>query len=239
MSHQKQPMAVVSGGSRGIGRALVDVFLRENIPVVTASRSQESLNMLQKDMQVAHPRGTLHTVAADLSAKAGIDALVKQVPLARDVTLILVHNVGTFLPGGIQSGASGVLERLLETNLYSAYFLTRALLPHMLREKDGHIFTICSTASIKAYPQGGAYCISKFALLGFSKVLREELKESNIRVTAVLPGATLTASWQGTTLPSSRFMPAEDVAEAVWNAYGLSSRTNVEELVMRPQLGDI
>jgi len=93
--------------------------------------------------------------------------------------------------------------------------------------------------SIKAYPNGGSYAISKFALLGFSKVLREELKPAGIRVTAILPGATKTASWEGTDLPDSRFMKPEDVAEAVFSAWSLSPHSVVEELLIRPQLGDI
>ena len=89
------------------------------------------------------------------------------------------------------------------------------------------------------YANGGSYCISKFALLGMSKVLREEMKEQNVRVTSILPGATLTASWEGVDLPEERFMKPGDIAESVWSAYQLSDRTVIEELVMRPQLGDI
>ena len=78
-----------------------------------------------------------------------------------------------------------------------------------------------------------------FALLGMSKVLREEMKEHDVRVTSIMPGATLTASWEGVELPEERFMKADDVAETVWNAYVMSKRTVIEEIVMRPQLGDI
>ena len=98
---------------------------------------------------------------------------------------------------------------------------------------------MCSVASIAAYPNGGSYSISKFALYGMSKVLREELKPHGIRVVSVLPGATLTASWTGTDLPPDRFMKPEDVADAVWGAYSLSRNSVVEDIVIRPQLGDI
>jgi short-subunit dehydrogenase len=98
---------------------------------------------------------------------------------------------------------------------------------------------MCSIASIKAYPNGGSYAISKFALLGFSKVLREELKDKGIRVTAILPGATRTSSWDGVDLPDERFMKSEDVAETIFSAYSLSKRSVVEEILIRPQLGDI
>ncbi len=98
---------------------------------------------------------------------------------------------------------------------------------------------MCSTASIIPYTNGGSYCISKFALYGMTKVLREELKEHGVRVTAVLPGATLTASWEGVDLPAERFMKPEDVAQAMFTAWSLSSQAVIEELLIRPQLGDI
>jgi short-subunit dehydrogenase len=109
----------------------------------------------------------------------------------------------------------------------------------MVARKQGHIFNMCSVASIRAYSNGGSYAISKFALLGFSKCLREELKGKGIRVTAVMPGATRTASWDGVNLPDERFMKIEDVAESVYAAFSLSSRSVVEEIIIRPQLGDI
>ena len=103
-----------------------------------------------------------------------------------------------------------------------------------LTQQQGHIINICSIASIIPY---SAYSVSKFALLGYTKVLREELKEKGIRVTAILPGATLTPSWNGVDLPKERFMKAEDIAKAVYNCYELSQYTVVEEMVLRPQLG--
>ena len=90
-----------------------------------------------------------------------------------------------------------------------------------------------------AYENGGSYCISKFALYGMSKVLREELKESKIKVTSVLPGATFTASWEGADIPEERFMKARDVAEMVYSTFKLSPQSVVEDLLIRPQLGDL
>jgi short-subunit dehydrogenase len=121
----------------------------------------------------------------------------------------------------------------------SAYTLTRALLPEMVAARAGHIINMCSTASITAYTNGGSYCITKFALLGFSRVLREELKHHNIRVTQVLPGATLTASWEGVDLPAERFIDAGGLAELIFAIVQARPGTVVEELLVRPQLGDI
>jgi short-subunit dehydrogenase len=109
----------------------------------------------------------------------------------------------------------------------------------MINQKNGHIFNMCSVASLMAYPNGGSYSISKFALLGFSKCLREEMKPFNIKVTSIMPGAVLTDSWAGVDIPEERFMRAEDVAKTIWTAYHLSDSAVIEEIVMRPQKGDI
>ncbi|MDX5431089.1 MAG: SDR family oxidoreductase, partial [Bacteroidota bacterium] len=130
-------------------------------------------------------------------------------------------------------------EKSIQTNLSSAYYLSRALIPAMKGSNHAHLFSVCSTASITAYPNGGSYCISKFALLGMTKVLREELKPDGIAVTAILPGATYTHSWSGSELPESRFMQADHIANVVFQAYQLSPQSVIEELLIRPMQGDI
>ena len=102
-----------------------------------------------------------------------------------------------------------------------------------------HIFNVCSIASLAAYAGSGSYSISKFALLGFSKSLREELKKDRIKVTSIMPGATYTSSWEGVGLPESRFMGAKDVADTIWSAYSLSPSAVIEDIIMRPLEGDI
>jgi short-subunit dehydrogenase len=109
----------------------------------------------------------------------------------------------------------------------------------MIQKGVGHIFNICSIASLNAYANGGSYSISKFALFGFSKNLREELKPKGIKVTSVMPGATLSASWDGFDIDPNRIMEVNDVAEMILAASKLSSMAVVEDIVMRPQLGDL
>ncbi|HEY9257987.1 SDR family oxidoreductase, partial [Chitinophaga sp.] len=135
--------------------------------------------------------------------------------------------------------AEGLLEKLMSVNVYSAYHLTRALLPAMIADRKGHIFNMCSTASYGAYPNGGSYSITKYALLGFTKNLRKELMPHNIRVTAVSPGPTLTASWEGFDAPPDRMMPPEDIASVIWSAWTMAKQTVIEEIQLRPMLGDI
>jgi short-subunit dehydrogenase len=226
---------IISGGSQGIGKALVKKFLREGFNVYTCGRQVEKLTALEQEL--SNP--ALKTWVADLSQKNQVIDFANWILTHEKSIDVLINNAGFFMPGQIQNEEEGVLEAQIEANLYSAYHLTKALLPSFQARKSGHIFTICSTASITAYTAGGSYCISKFALLGFTKVLREELKTQGIKVTAVLPGATLTPAWDGVNLPDSRFIPADDVAETIYSAYQMSPSTVLEEILIRPQLGDI
>lgn len=231
-------MIIVTGGSKGIGKAVIEKFAAEGKEIITCARSKTQLNELKKEVEKKY--GTkLHVQGTDFSKKNDVRKFADFVLEKTEKIDVLVNNVGFFVPGQIQNEPEGTIEKTIETNLFSAYNLTRAFLPKMIEAKSGHIFVICSTASITAYTNGGSYCISKFGLYGMTKVLREELKKDGIRVTAVLPGATRTASWDGTDLPDERFMPAEDVAEMILSAYKVSKRTVVEEILLRPQLGDI
>jgi len=230
--------AIITAGSRGIGRAVVMKFLSEGFQVITCSRSEAKLEALH--LEAGKPsHGQLQTVSADLSSKQGVDGFLEFVNLNTETIDLLVNNAGAFVPGRLSDEPDGVLEGMIDLNLYSAYRVTRGLLSQMIERKKGHIFNMCSVASITPYVTGGSYCITKFALLGFTKVLREEMKEHGIRVTAVLPGATLSDSWEGVDLPEDRFMPASDIADTIFQVYSLSSRTVVEEILLRPQLGDI
>ena len=152
---------------------------------------------------------------------------------------VLINNAGVFKPGEILNEEEGTLEYMINTNLYSAYYLTRFIAPKMVEKGVGHIFNMCSIASLIALPNGGSYTISKFAMLGLSRVLREELKQSGVKVTSILPGATWSDSWSGIDLPKHRLMQAIDVAKQVWAAYDTSDSAVVEEIILRPQLGDL
>jgi short-subunit dehydrogenase len=152
---------------------------------------------------------------------------------------VLINNAGQFLPGSVYNEPEGLLEQMMAVNVYSAYQLTRQLLPAMMDAKQGHIFNLCSIASLQAYANGGSYSISKFALMGFSKNLREELKPYNIKVTAVYPGAVMTDSWGDFDNSQQRIMEANDIAAMIIAATKLSPQAVVEDIVIRPQLGDL
>ncbi|MCR5889592.1 SDR family oxidoreductase [Hymenobacter sp. J193] len=236
-----QKLIVVTGGTKGIGRAVVERFLAAGLPVVTCARSAADLLVLSSELARQYPDTPVYTLAADLSQPEDTQRFVSFVRELEGSVEVLVNNTGGFEPGRLQDEPAdgSQLRRMIDVNLYSAYDVTQGLLPDMIARRHGHIFMLCSTASIMAYTNGGSYCIAKFALYGMTKVLRAELQEHDIRVTAILPGATLTNSWAGADLPAERFMRPQDVAESIFAAYSLSPQAVVEELLMRPQLGDI
>jgi short-subunit dehydrogenase len=232
-------LIVVTGGSKGIGRSVIEKFIRHGFDVATCSRHETELEQLKKDLFKIDAEAKVYYLAADMSNKKEVTAFTDYVSNLKRPVDVLVNNAGFFIPGEIATEPEGTLESMIEANLYSAYYTTRGVVGEMKKVRAGHIFNICSIASIKAYANGGSYAISKFAMLGFSKCLREELKNFNIRVTAVMPGATKTRSWEGADIPDERFMKVEDIAEMIFAANALSLQSVVEEIIIRPQLGDI
>lgn len=231
-------LIVVTGGTKGIGRAIVEKFVLQGFDVATCARNSLELAKLEEHLRKGSSVN-VYSHVADVSDKKQVLSFVNFISSLKRPVDVLVNNAGYFIPGAIATEPDGTLESMIQANLYSAYNTTRGLVGGMKEKKSGHIFNICSIASIKAYSNGGSYAISKFALLGFSKCLREELKDFGIRVTALLPGATKTASWDDSTLPEERFMKVEDIADTIYSAYMLSGRSVVEEIIIRPQLGDI
>jgi len=230
---------LVTGGTKGIGRAIIEKFAADGFDIITCARTEADLKALKIEIEQKYTFSKVFYHATDIADPIAVEAFLSYVRGLKVKIDVLVNNAGVFIPGKIIEEDVNALPFMLDNHVLSAYRITKGLVGEMIRRKTGHIFMLCSTASITPYTNGGSYCIAKFALLGLTKVLREELKPHQVKVTAILPGATLTASWEGVDLPADRFMKAEDVAAAISNAYCMSANTVVEEILIRPQLGDI
>ena len=230
---------IITGASRGLGKAIAEKFAANGYNLFLCSRNEAALRETVMKMNHQYPDVTIRGEAFDLAKKEEARRCARWV-LAQEISIdVLVNNAGQFIPGNVHNEEDGALEKMMDVNLYSAYHLTRELLPPMMTQKKGHIFNICSIASLQAYPNGGAYSISKFALAGFSKNLREEMKPHGVKVTAVYPGATYTDSWAGSGVSPHRIMEAGDIAEMIYTASCLSPQATVEDILLRPQLGDL
>ena len=229
---------IITGASKGLGKAFAEKFAAAGNQLFLCSRNEPLLLATKQMLLEKNTNCKVNIMAIDISKKESAIAFGNYC-LEYGTPDILINNAGSFLPGSIHSEEDGVFEEMLLVNLHSAYHLTRTLLPAMMEAKQGHIFNMCSTASLAAYKNGGSYSISKFALLGFTKNLREELKAFNIKVTAVIPGAVYTDSWSKTDVRPERIMHVDDIANMVYAASLLSPQACVEEIITRPQLGDL
>ena len=230
---------VITGTSQGIGKAIAEKFATEAYNLLLCSKNEKRLLQAAEDISKKNKEVNILAYPADLSDKKQVKEFANWI-LKKNISIdILVNNAGNFLPGSLYEEKEGVLEKMIAMNLYCAYHLTRALLPEMMKKKNGHIFNICSIAALKAYPNGGSYSISKYALMGFSKNLREEMKPYDIKVTTVYPGAVYTSSWEASGIDPKRIMETKDIADSIYLISKLSAQACVEDIVLRPQLGDL
>jgi short-subunit dehydrogenase len=229
---------IITGASKGIGKAIAMKFAAAGHDLFLCSRSASMLSATVKEINNKYPSVNILFLPADLSKKEEVEAFA-DFCLQQSIPAILINNAGVYLPGNTMDEPEGHLEMMMNTNLYSAYHLTRRMLPAMMKNKKGHVFNICSIASINAYTGGGGYSISKFALNGFTKNLRHELKPHGIKVTGVFPGAVFTDSWSNFDNSSKRIMEAADIADMIYAAAMLSPQAVVDEIVITPQLGEL
>jgi len=229
---------IITGASRGLGKAVAEIFAGNGNNLYLTSVNEHRLYATLEELVSNYPKVVIKAKPYDLSKKEQAKAFAEWC-LKNCSPDILVNNAGSFTGADVHNEEDGALEEMIETNLYSAYHLTRAIVPSMIERKTGHIYNMSSIAGLKAYPGGGSYSISKFAMHGFSLNLREELKPYNIKVTTVFPGAAYTDSWASSGIDRKRFMEAEDIAKMIYAASQLSSQACVEEIILRPQLGDI
>ena len=235
---------IITGASKGIGKAIAKAFAAEGASLFLCSRNEVALYNTVAELQTAYPTSSIKAKAVDMSVKEQAKSFGTWVlaeignTTSRKID-ILVNNAGNFIPGSTYQEDEGTLEKMMDINLYSAYHLTRTLLPTMMEAKKAMIVNMCSIASLSAYNNGGSYSISKFALMGFTKNLREELKPSLIKVMGVYPGAVMTDSWGNFDNSTQRIMEASDIANMILAASKLSAQAVVEDIIMRPLLGDL
>jgi NAD(P)-dependent dehydrogenase (short-subunit alcohol dehydrogenase family) len=232
------PIVLVTGASRGIGAAIAREFASETrARLALVSRNTSKLKAVADACRSAG--GNPRFFQCDLTREREVETLAEQVIAQIGLPDVVVNNAGQFSPGAVHETSPTDFRHQIDVNLMSAYHVTHAFLNRMMQRGSGHLFFMASVASIRGYPSGAAYCAAKHGVLGLARALREETKQAGVKVSAVIPGATFTDSWQGTGLPESRFIAPEDVARTVVSAYRLSGRAVVEEILIRPQLGDL
>src|SRR5690606_31521597 len=209
------PAAIITGASKGIGKAIAHLLVSKGFDVGICARTLEDLLALKSSLLQINPNVRIVAESVNVSDEEAVNAFANACLTNFNTIDILVNNAGVFIPGAILDLDTSQLKNTIDVNLMSAFWMTKCIAPQMIHQKAGHIFNMCSVASLQAYPNGGAYSISKYALLGFSENLREELKIYNVKVTAICPGAVYTDSWKSSGVDPNRLMEANDIAESL------------------------
>ena len=230
------PLVLITGASQGIGAAVARAFAARGWRLALVARSEGKLAEVAH--QCAEAGGEARPFVCDVTDDAAVDRMADGV-LAWAVPNVVVNNAGAFVPGGLSETTPEAFREQMDVNVVSAFLFTRAFLAPMLERGSGRVLMMGSVASVRGYAGGVAYGAAKHALLGLARSLREEVKGTGVSVTTLLPGAVRTASWDGTDLPDGRFMPPEDIARVAVEVASLSGRTVVEEVLLRPDAGDI
>ncbi|WP_437812629.1 SDR family oxidoreductase [Sorangium sp. So ce1078] len=233
----KDKIALVTGASRGIGRASALALGREGAVVVGVARTAADLEALEREVRAAGGRGLM--IEADVTRAASVAACVERTARELGRIDILVNNAGV---GGYRpflEWSEDDYDRIMATNMKGTWLFCREVIPHMRRQGGGHIINVASVAGLQGYPNEAIYCASKFAQVGLTQALDREFWQENIKVSAVCPGGVEThfALGDGRTAGSERmqgFSTAEDVAEAVVLAALPRDRSRIVQIVMRP-----
>ncbi|MSU70358.1 MAG: SDR family oxidoreductase [Opitutaceae bacterium] len=234
-----KPVVLITGASQGIGAAIAKVFAREvrGVRLALVARGEKKLKTVARACAQLGANGEIFP--CDVSDEASVAALAAAVRKRFGAVDCLINNAGKFAGAPFAQMTVTDFDRMIATNLRSVFLVSRAFVPAMVKRGRGDVFNMSSIAGLTAYPNGAGYCAAKFGVAGLTKVMRAELRDKGVRVCCVYPGATLSPSWKGSGVPAERIMPAGDVARAFLDIYRLSRRTVVEEIVLRPQLGDV
>jgi NADP-dependent 3-hydroxy acid dehydrogenase YdfG len=233
MDRLSDKIAIVTGASRGIGRAIARALASEGANVVLAARTAGELQNTVAELRAGGLKAT--GIPTDVSVEAEVQHLVAGTVKQFGRVDILVNNagLGVFKPVAEMSAAE--FDLMWGVNMRGVFLATRAVLPHMIKARSGQLVNIASLAGKNAVKGGAVYASTKWALRGFAASLMLEVREANIRVITIFPGSVDT-SFSSKNLRGAAITQPEDVADAVLFAVRAPGRTMVSEIDVRPTI---
>lgn len=222
----KGKTAVITGAGKGIGKALAFALAKEGANLGLISRTAADLEALKAGLEEAYGV-KVSVAAADISVREDAERAVAAIQNELGAFDALINNAGIAQFGTLLEMNPADWERHMQINLFGTYYVTRAALPAMVERQSGNIVNISSTAGERGFATGSAYCASKFALMGLTEALAQEVRKSNIRVVALTPSTVATGLAEKAGLPigdEDRMMQPEDVAELTLAALKLPDR---------------
>jgi len=228
-------VAVVTGGTRGIGLAIAEALLARGASVAVSGRTNEHLDTARSRLAPVSDAGArLEAIVADVRDEAQVRRLIDRAASRFGGLDVLVNNAGIGLFEDIANLSPDDWRRVIETNLNGVFYGCRAAIPHLRTRGGGWIFNISSLAGKNAFKGGGAYCASKAALNAFSEVLMQEVRYDNIRVSYIMPGSVDTEFGGPTGSRADWKIGAEDVAQVIVELLAHPARTLASRIELRP-----
>lgn len=228
---------LITGASRGIGNAIACAIAHRAENLIVTSQHSETLKKGIEKIRKGYD-GVIHQYNVDQSlGETAADELSKWVQGRVERIDALILCAGNFFEGALESISDDEFSNTMNTNFMFNYHIVRKLLPLLKLGKYPRVILIGSTAAYSSYSVP-TYSISKFALRGFAVNLRSELMKDNVGVTFISPGGTLTDMWADVDVPPNRLLEPEDIAITIDNLFNLSPQAVVEEIIIRPMLGE-
>jgi 3-oxoacyl-[acyl-carrier protein] reductase len=239
MSHLKDQVAIITGGSSGIGFAVARAALSEGMRVAISARDEKKLSKAAADLKKeASGEDRVIAVPADVAVASQVEGLVRKTLDQWGRVDLLVNNAGIGQWASIEETSEAEWDRIQAVNLKGAFLCSKAVLPAMKRQRSGYIVNVSSLAGIEG--QGGlaAYSASKAGLIAFTESLLEEAVAHRIRATAICPGFVATPMVAGASVPPEEMIPPEDIGKIVIDLLHLAPVTVIKEIVVQ-RLGAI
>lgn len=229
-------VAVVTGGSKGIGYAIADALAGAGASVAIGARTAEDVERAAGELAKKHSRGRSLAVQCDVRSQPDCRTLIERSAAELGGMDILINNAGIGRFETVEQMTVEDWDAVIGTNLNSAFYCSHAALPH-LKKRGGWIINIGSLAGKNAFPRGAAYNASKFGLLGFSEAMMQEVRHDGVRVSCIMPGSVATEfshpSGSGTTEDEWK-VGAEDIAQIVMDLLAMPERTLPSRVEVRP-----
>lgn len=224
--------AIISGASRGIGKATAFAFAKAGFDLLLLSRSKDDLRDLKQKLEQENSLITIQISSIDLGNTNEIKEL--HLHSLNENHIVLVNNVGSYQNDQASKLSQEELQKMLAVNLYGTIELTKQLMPSLRRARKAQIVNISSINGLAADSNATAYSISKHALKAWNDALREELRANQIKVTAFYPGPVNTTSWEGVEVDHAAMIQADDIAKLILQLNELSDGALVEEIRISP-----
>ncbi len=231
MSLQNQ-VAIVTGASKGIGKAIALSFAKEKMNVVLAARTKSDLEKTAGEVEELG--GKALAIPADVSRGQAVEQMITKTIETFGKIDVLINNAGMGVFAPVDELQTQDFDRMFAINMRGVFLCTRAVLPHMKKQKSGAIINISSLAGKNFFKGGAGYAATKWALNGFTKCLMLEAREYDIRVSVVCPGSVATEFSPHSGKDPAKILQSQDVADAVLTILRLPPNALMSEIDLRP-----